>query len=76
MKWEDITPEKLTWQQAGEVFVLRCVRGGSWRFVAEVLSERWGGDWDSNQIAGMDLCEAAGEKLGCTKEEMNQEPWN
>lgn len=72
MTWADIP--NMTYQQAGEVFMLRVILGGTWRYVAEKCSEKWDGDWDSNQMAGMDLCEYAAKKLEIS--DYMSEPWN
>ena len=59
--------------------VARFVRGlrveeyGTWRYVAEACSEEYGGDWGSNQLAGMALCERAAQLHG---EDFLKFPWN
>lgn len=59
MKWADGF-ENLTADQYVFIRKLRNEEPNhSWRAVAEVCAEEWGGDWDSNQLAGMDLCRAA-----------------
>lgn len=49
------------------------VKGCTWRRIAEKASEAWNGDWDSNQMAGVELCEAAAKHFG---EDPHSEPWN
>jgi hypothetical protein len=63
----------LTFAQAAFVRQLRCVDGYTWRAVAETCAIEWGGDWGSNQLAGMALCERAAALHG---EDPNTEPWN
>jgi hypothetical protein len=63
----------LTLDQARFVRRLRCVDCYSWRAVAETCALNWGGDWGSNQLAGMALCERAAALLS---EDPNAEPWN
>lgn len=72
MTWEDIP--NLTYQQAGEVFMLRVIYGCTWRRLAEILDERWNGDWGDIQAAGEDLCDAASKKLEISNK--NEPPWN
>ena len=75
MKWQDIP--NMTAEQAAFVRKLRLGLDGepqhTWRAVAEACSDEWGGDWDSNQLAGMDLCRYAAAHFG---EDHNEEPWN
>lgn len=47
--------------------------GYTWRAVAAAADKEWNGDWGSNQIDGMYICEAAAEFLG---EDPQAEPWN
>jgi hypothetical protein len=63
----------MTAEQAAYVRRLRVDRGYTWRAVAETCAIEWGGDWGSNQLAGMALCERAAAMLG---EDANTEPWN
>ena len=61
MKWEDGFAE-MTKAEAEEVEEIR--KSATWRELAAACAERWNGDWDSNQLAGMDLCERASQILG------------
>lgn len=61
MKWEDMERE-LTDYDCAEIFMLRF-RGCSWRRLAEIMNEKLNGDWESNQMAGIDLCEIAEKRL-------------
>lgn len=63
----------LTADQAGFVRRLRVDSGYTWRAVAETCAVEWGGDWGSNQLAGMALCERAAGLLG---EDPHTDPWN
>lgn len=60
-------------EQAEFVRKLRCEDGYSWRAVAETCALEWGGDWGSNQLAGMAICERAAQLHG---EHFMEEPWN
>ena len=55
----------MTVERAREVRALRCDDNHTWRALAAVLHDRWDdADWDhGNQLAGMALCEVAGELL-------------
>lgn len=64
---------EMTRERAARVRALRVDTGLTWRGVAGVLSEEWGGDWGGSQIAGEDLCEQAARALG---EDYRDEPWN
>lgn len=75
-------PPKITWQQvldtmtqeqAEFVRFLRVEEGCSWRGVAAACNEEWGGDWESNQIAGMQFCEKAAPFFG---EDAYDSKWN
>jgi|SRR5579884_386072 len=63
----------MTSEQAEFVRTLRCEDSYSWRAVAETCALEWGGDWGSNQLAGMAICERAAELHG---EHYMEEPWN
>ena len=52
---------------------LRCSIGYTWRAVAQECNDKWNGDWNSNQLAGMYMCHAAADWL---KEDATKEPWN
>jgi len=51
--------ENMTKEQAIFVRELRVDEGYSWRAVASACNKEWGGDWGSNQLAGMAICEKA-----------------
>jgi hypothetical protein len=59
--------------QAAFVRQLRVDRGLSWRGVAWECAKAWGGDWESNQLAGIALCERA---AAMHDEDPNTDPWN
>ncbi len=63
----------MTQEQAAFVRNLRCVDDYTWRAVADTCSLEWSGDWGSNQLAGMALCEKAAAMHG---EDYMKEPWN
>jgi hypothetical protein len=63
----------LTREQADFVRDLRVGRRYTWRAVAETCAVEWSGDWGSNQLAGMALCERAARLLG---EDPDVDPWN
>jgi hypothetical protein len=67
-RFADLAPE-----QARFVRQLRVDGGYTWRAVAETCAIEWGGDWGSNQLAGVALCEAAAAYFG---EDGMQPPWN
>ena len=72
MRWPDL--DAMTIEQAQDVRSLRCEgNGATWRYIAHHCAEKWGGGWDSNQIAGMEICGAAARLLG---EDPNEPPWN
>lgn len=50
--------------QAEYVRVLRVEREYTWRAVALTCALEWGGDWESNQLAGMAICERAAGMFG------------
>jgi hypothetical protein len=54
----------MTELQAAWVRHLRIEEGMSWRGVAATCAEAWEGDWESNQIAGMAICERAARFFG------------
>lgn len=66
-------PDVLTSEQAAFVRFLRVEECWSWRGVASVCSDAWGGGWGSNQIAGVELCKTAAAVYG---ESHMEEPWN
>lgn len=68
--WRKLITSK---ERADYVKQLRCVDGHSWRSVASHCNEKWQGDWESNQIAGMYICETAADFLN---EDAASEPWN
>lgn len=63
----------MTIAQATFVRQLRCDQGYTWRAVAEACALEWGGDWGSNQLAGMALCARAALLFN---EDPGAEPWN
>jgi len=63
----------MTIAQAAFVRQLRVVEGYTWRAVAETCAIEWAGDWGSNQLAGLALCERA---AAMHDEDPNTEPWN
>ena len=73
-----LTAARMTPERAAAIRALRTSEEGcSWRGIAEECHHSWGSDasWDppSNQIAGMELCEAAAALLG---EHYLSAPWN
>ena len=68
--WHTIVDTK---EKAEYVKHLRCEVGCTWRSVAQHCNDKWQGDWNSNQIAGMYFCEDAADLLG---EDAGREPWN
>lgn len=77
MEWSEI--RNLTLKQARFVRALRVQPdapegiGHSWREIALICHEEWDGDWESNQIAGMEICQVAASLLG---ENYLKPPWN
>lgn len=69
-KWEDGFAS-MTREQAQYVVDLRMKQECSWRSVAGRCNNAWNGDWDTNQIAGMDILERAEEVLGMEKGSTN-----
>ena len=65
--------EQMTLEQAQFVRHLRVDEGYSWRGVAQECADAWAGDWDSNQLAGMAICERAAQMHD---EDYMREPWN
>ena len=65
--------EAMTPAQAEYVRGLRCDENYSWRAVAQTCALEWNGDWGSNQLAGMAICERAAEILG---QHYMEKPWN
>lgn len=63
----------MTQEQAALVRRLRCDQEYTWRAVASTCALEWGGDWGSNQLAGMALCDRAAKLHG---ERYMDEPWN
>jgi len=68
---------KMNFKRAVRIRQLRVELNCTWRSVAAHSHEDWGEDacWDpeSNQLAGMSLCEYAAKFLG---EDAKNEPWN
>jgi death on curing protein len=68
---------RMTRERAAYIRQLRVAQSYSWRMVAAECHESWAADasWDppSNQLAGMELCEAAAEFFN---EHFLQTPWN
>ena len=64
----------MTREQAEFVYKIRCEDGYSWRAVAQTCALEWGGDWGSNQLAGMEICDRAAQILGGPH--YMEEPWN
>jgi hypothetical protein len=71
-RFEDIFAA-MTQEQAAYVRKLRCDDGYSWRAVAQTCSLEWDGDWNSNQLAGMAICERAAQ---LHHEHYMSPPWN
>jgi hypothetical protein len=71
--FDDVAVQVLTLGRARYVRRLRVDDGYTWRAVAETCALAWDGDWGSNQLAGMALCDRAAVLLG---EDANAEPWN
>lgn len=67
-RWSTMTKE-----QAKFVRKLRVEEGYTWRAVASACNKEWNGNWGSNQLAGMDICEAAAKHFN---ENFMQDPWN
>lgn len=63
----------MTHEQASFIRRLKVDENGTWRYVAEACSDAWGGDWGSNQLAGMALCERAAFFFN---EDYQTDPWN
>lgn len=68
---------RMTHARASHIRHLRVDESYSWRIVAAECHERWGNEssWEpaSNQLAGMELCEAAAEYFD---EHFLASPWN
>lgn len=60
-------------ERAAYVRRLRVDRRYTWRKVARACSQAWGTDWESNQIAGIAICEAAARYFF---EDYRKPPWN
>lgn len=73
MKWIDLEKGALTKEQVEFIKDLRCDKNYTWRAVASACHREFDGDWNSNQIAGMDLCKLAANILG---ENYMEPPWN
>jgi hypothetical protein len=73
--YAEIKP-RMTRERAERVRQLRCDDGWSYRRLAGITYLEWGrdGTWypETNQLAGVALCEAAAELLG---EDFQQYPW-
>ena len=52
---------------------LRVNRDYSWRAIARFCSDNWEGAWESNQLAGMVICEKAARM---SEEDFMEPPWN
>jgi hypothetical protein len=63
----------MTAEQAVFVRSLRVEKDYTWRAVAATCALEWGGDWGSNQLYGMAICERAAALLG---EDYAVPPWN
>lgn len=63
---------EVTAERADQVRSWRSQEDGTWRVVAGLASDAWGGP-GPNQLFGRDLCEAAAGRLG---EDPNAPPWN
>lgn len=63
----------VTLNEAEYIRKLRVEERGTWRYVAAKCSERWNGEWGSNQIAGMSLCKRAAVFF---EEDFMSPPWN
>jgi hypothetical protein len=72
MRWEDGF-EAMTLEQARWVREMRVEQGRTWSWIAEECAEAWGGDWESIQYAGREICLRAATLLG---EDGVQEPWH
>lgn len=72
MKWEEIE-EKMTLEQAQFVREKKLDKWCSWRAIAGICHDEWNGDWECNQLAGMDICKKAASFFN---EDYMQEPWN
>lgn len=71
--FEDEAKELMTKERAEFIRKLRVDEDYTWREVAWACNEAWDGDWDSNQIMGMALCEEAAKLFD---ENYRKEPWN
>ncbi|MBI3974491.1 MAG: hypothetical protein HY332_24700 [Chloroflexi bacterium] len=60
-------------ERAEVVRKLRVDKRYTWRKVARTCSEAWKTDWESNQLAGMAVCEAAAKYF---LEDYMKPPWN
>lgn len=75
-RFQEQVADALTPGRAGFVRHLRVESRCTWRRVAELCAAAWGsGGWepDSNQLAGMAICELAAELCG---EHYRRAPWN
>lgn len=63
----------MTLEQAQFARRLRVDQDCTWRSVADECNHAWDGDWGSNQLAGMAICERAAQLHG---EDYMQAPWN
>lgn len=59
--------------RAAFVRYLRVELGCSWLTVARECAVKWGGDWGTNQLAGIAICRSAAKHLG---EAGTAAPWN
>lgn len=65
--------ENMTREQAAFVRRLRVEGNYTWRAVAHTCALEWGGDWGSNQLAGIAICQRAARFFS---EHYMQPPWN
>lgn len=68
-------PEYLREGREYDVREWRVTQGCTWRRVAELAYEAWGGNWHppSNQLVGMAICKWAAQKYG---QDYMGGPWN
>lgn len=76
--FDDQVVELLTSQENPRTWFVKYLRTHeqcSWRRIAELCCDLWGGDWQppSNQLMGVALCERAAKLL---EEDPSAEPWN
>lgn len=71
--WADAMFESMTREDAEMVRRIRVDEGYTWRAVAETCALEWAGDWGSNQLYGMAICERAASFFG---DHYMAPPWN